>query len=389
MVDRGQRRSLSTSTGAASIGGRASTDHDSVSSGMTSRLKVTRAQVLAYRLRAQSLDARLPAGAASLRRAAWAGLQDSVPRSALHALHARVEGTTPDSWEDPVLVQVWGPRYTAYVVPAGDHAIYTLARLPDRGKIRERAYDLGARLDAYLEGRKINSNDAGGALGLHPYSLRYAALTGTVLIRWDGARRPTVWTVPAPDLDPHAARLELAQRYLHIGGPSTAGAFAEWAGISDEAGRGAFDALGDSLTPVRTPTGDGWILAIDEPALRARLGRPHTVRLLPSGDPYYLLQGADRELLVPDAACRALLWTPRVWPGAMLVDGEIVGTWRRARATVTIEPWGRLTPKQRRAVEDEAQSLPLPDVDVSAEVSWAEPGRRRTGGHLSAAAPSA
>ena len=29
-----------------------------------------------------------------------------------------------------------------------------------------------------------------------------------------------------------------------------------------------------------------------------------------------------------------MLWTPRVWPGALLVEGEVVGTWRRAQATV-------------------------------------------------------
>ena len=56
-------------------------------------------------------------------------------------------------------------------------------------------------------------------------------------------------------------------------------------------------------------------------------------RLLPSGDAYFLLDGAERELLVPRADQRDRLWTPRVWPGALLVDGEIRGTWRRAQHT--------------------------------------------------------
>lgn len=337
---------------------------------MTTPIKITRAQILAYRRSVQALENRLPRGGASLRQAVWAGLQDSVPRSALHLLHARVEGTTPDSWEDPALVQVWGPRYTAYVVPAGDHAVYTHARLPDRGQIRERAYEMAARLDEYLSGRKINCNEVAEAFGVHPNAFRYASLTGTVLIRWGGARRPTVWTVPAPDLDPHAARLELARRYLHVGGPSTAAVFADWAGISDDAGRTTFDTLGAEITPVRTPIGDAWILTNDEPLLRTDPGRSNAARLLPSGDPYYLLQGADRELLVPDSAHRALLWTPRVWPGAVLVDGEIVGTWRRAKAIVTVQPWTSLSPKQRRAVEQEVQSLPLPDVAAPGAVYW-------------------
>src|SRR2546428_3379193 len=85
-----------------------------------SRLNLTRAQVLAFRRRVGALDERLPPGRRSLRRAAWAGLQDSMPRAALLSIHARVEGTEPSTWEDPSLVQLWGPRYSAYVVPARD-----------------------------------------------------------------------------------------------------------------------------------------------------------------------------------------------------------------------------------------------------------------------------
>ena len=66
-------------------------------------------------------------------------------------------------------------------------------------------------------------------------------------------------------------------------------------------------------------------------------------RLLPSGDAYFLLDGAERELLVPRADQRERLWTSRVWPGALLVEGEIRGTWRRAQHTVRIDAWARLT----------------------------------------------
>lgn len=337
---------------------------------MASRVDLTRAQILAYRRRVQALDERLPPGADSLRHAARAGLQDSVPRSALHALHARVEGIGPTAWEDPALVQVWGPRYTAYLVPAGDHAVFTLGRLPEVGRIRRRAEDLAARLHAHLDGRRQPYGEAGRALGVHPNSLRYASLTGTVLIRWDGAAQPAVWTVPPPAIDPAQARLELARRYLHASGPTTPDAFADWAGIPRARGRDAFDALSESLKPVRTPIGDRWILASDEPMLLSPPRPPHAARLLPSGDPYFLLQGSDRELLVRESKRRATLWTPRVWPGAVLVDGEIVGTWRRKGPAVTIEPWRELSATQRSAVEEEARSLPLPDVHGRVAAPW-------------------
>src|SRR5207245_9452613 len=115
------------------------------------------------------------------------------------------------------------------------------------------------------------------------------------------------------------------------------------------------------LTPVRTGVGDSWILTSDEPTFRAAQGPAASARLLPSGDAYFLLQGRDRELLVPDASRRNELWTPRVWPGGVLVDGEIVGTWRRALGTVAIQTWRRLSRAARAAVEAEAASFPLPD----------------------------
>jgi hypothetical protein len=92
---------------------------------------------------------------------------------------------------------------------------------------------------------------------------------------------------------------------------------------------------------------------------------------LPSGDTYYLLQGKDRALLVPDARRRAALWTSRVWPGALLVNGEVAGTWRRGGADVTIAPWRRLTRTEREAAETEAASLPLPGVRGAIRVEWA------------------
>jgi hypothetical protein len=294
-----------------------------------------------------------------------------MPRAALLSIHARVEGTTPSTWEDASLVQLWGPRYSAYVIPARDLAVFSLGRLPDEVGARRVAEDLAARVRGLLGGARMAYGAAGRALGeRNANRLRYAAPTGTILIRWEGARQPVIWTVPRPEVDPRDARLELARRYLHVFGPTSADSFAQWAGIGPQAGVAAFDALRRWLTPVRTPVGDSWILASDEPAFRAAPKPAASARLLPSGDAYFLLQGADRELLIPDAARRRALWTSRVWPGGVLVDGEIVGTWRRSLGTLTIEAWRRLTRASRDAIEAEAASLPLPDVRGRVVVRW-------------------
>src|SRR5512143_4307632 len=103
---------------------------------MTVGLELTRSQILAFRRRVAALDERLPHGRRALQRAAWAGLQDSMPRAALLSIHARMAGTGPGSWEDASLVQVWGPRYSSYVVAKGDLALFTLGRLPDEPRQR-------------------------------------------------------------------------------------------------------------------------------------------------------------------------------------------------------------------------------------------------------------
>ena len=186
------------------------------------------------------------------------------------------------------------------MIAARDLAVFSLGRFPDDLKARRRAEDLAARLHALLDGATMPYGEAGDALGLHDANaLRYAATTGTVLIRWAGARQPTVWTVPPAGDDPLKARLELARRHLHVFGPTTPEAFARWAGISAREAVAAFDSLRRSLTAVRTPIGDAWILARDEPAFRADPGPVAPARLLPSGDAYYLLQGDDRAAARP------------------------------------------------------------------------------------------
>jgi len=294
-----------------------------------------------------------------------------MPRAALLSIHARVAGTGPSAWEDPSLVQLWGPRFSVFVVAARDLAVFSLGLLPDDAKGRRRAEDLAARLNDILGGRRMTYGEAGSKLGVHHANrLRYAAATGTVLIRWEGARQPAVWTVPPPEMDPRDARLELARRYLHIYGPTTPEALGRWSGIGPRPAAAAFEALGPSLTPVAAPAGDAWILTRDEAAFRAAPGPAAPARLLPSGDAYFLLHGADRDLLVPDAGRHDTLWTPRVWPGGLLVGGEIAGTWRRADAMMTVQPWRRLSPAERDAVVSEAESLPLPGLRGRIVVRW-------------------
>ena len=92
--------------------------------------------------------------------------------------------------------------------------------------------DMAELVQAYLAGRRLKDNEVQKGLGVGN-AVKYAAPTGTVLIRWDGARAPEIWTAPRPEIEPQAARSELARRYLHVFGPATPASLAAWAGIGD------------------------------------------------------------------------------------------------------------------------------------------------------------
>lgn len=297
-----------------------------------------------------------------------------MARAALLSIHARVAGAEPSTWEDPSLVQTWGPRHNVYTVPAADLAIFTVGIHPEDEKGRRRAEGRAAQVRAVVGTRRMDHSEVGRALGVHPNSLLYAATTGTVLIRWDGARRPVIWTAPPPASDPRAARQELARRYLHVFGPTTAASFGSWSGLGEAAAVAVFEALRADLMAVRTPIGEAWLLRTDEEAARAAPGVAAPARLLPSGDSFLLFWGPDRELVLPQLDRRQALWPPRVWPGGLLVDGELAGTWRRAGPLVTVQTWARLAAAQRQAVETEAALLPLAGLGGRIDVRWESAG---------------
>ena len=49
-----------------------------------------------------------------------------------------------------------------------------------------------------------------------PVQASDGALTGTVVIRWEGSGRPLITSVPAPGMSEDDARSELARRFLHV-----------------------------------------------------------------------------------------------------------------------------------------------------------------------------
>ena len=157
--------------------------------------------------------------------------------------------------------------------------------------------------------------------------------------------------------------------YLRLLGPATPGDVAKYFGTTVTALRPAWPG---GLAEVTVDGRKAWIPQESVDALLAAEPAPG-VRLLPSSDPF--LQARDRSLLTPDKAREREVWRVLGNPGALLLDGDLAGTWRAKvagkRLVVTVAPWVALRAPVRAAVEAEAQWLAaargLPTAEVTVE----------------------
>ncbi|SDC08702.1 DNA glycosylase AlkZ-like family protein [Actinokineospora iranica] len=177
--------------------------------------------------------------------------------------------------------------------------------------------------------------------------------------------RPVADRCPVPAESTGAG--PLVEAYLRLHGPST---LAHAAGFLDTTQAQVKPVWPEGLVEVRVDGKPCYLAEEDVPAL---LGAPPAdlVRLLPPHDP--LLQLRDRDLLVPDEARRKRVWRMIGNPGALLVGGEVAGTWRTKTAgralAVTVEPFARLASAARKAVEDEAQRVAVARGHTEARVT--------------------
>lgn len=169
-----------------------------------------------------------------------------------------------------------------------------------------------------------------------------------VLVPRAGASRPD-----APD---PAAVARLAIGYLTYLGPADVGEFAGYL----EARRADIATVwpSDGLVEVTLDGKRGWLPEVQLDALRSAPASA-VVRLLGPFDPY--LQARDRELIVPDKSVHKLLWPVLGRPGVLFVDGEVVGTWRTktsgTKLTITVAAFAPLPPKVWKQVELEAERV--------------------------------
>lgn len=355
------------------------------------------AQILAFRLARSGLTGRT---AKSLAEAATCPASDFSRDAALLALSARAEGVTRAAYDRAVdsgeLVLAHAPRGAIHALAPADIALYGPALIAsDEDELTAQLgaqvqrlvseTGIGARvmLDAVTAATRdaLTDADALDKVALHaalrqrlpepllpwckgceshhvaPMLRRYATVEAGA--RLDTQRRYVLGegSGALPDAK------EAARCFLRLCGPAKPADFTEWAGVAKPHGSRMWDEIAAGLVevPVEPAAGSGkpgkaWLLEEDLPALE-KPPPAEGLRLLPPGDPY--LAKPNRPFLAPDVELRKRLFRPVASPGAVLLEGQLVGLWRvkakGKRAEVTVEALGPELPSG--ALEAEAERV--------------------------------
>jgi len=263
---------------------------------------------------------------------------------ALWAIALRTTSSTVTDVEAAIarreIVRTWPMRGTLHFVDARDLRWITgllAPRVIRRAAARHR--DLGLDDKIIAKSRKLVEKDLAGktisrpgmyelfaAHGIEPTGQRGIHILGVLAMQrviCFGAhhgKQPSFalcddWLPKGPDLDGDEALAELATRYVTSHGPATLADFCWWSGLAQGEARRA-------LAAARIELVDGYA----SPASRRAPKLGTHVELLPPYDELVVAYKDRSDILDPKlvTATRGGIFSPVV-----LVDGSIVGTWKR------------------------------------------------------------
>jgi hypothetical protein len=206
------------------------------------------------------------------------------------------------------------------------------------GRHEDRAALLAAFRDAGIE--------TDGQRGVHILG-RLAQLGTVVLAARDSWALLDEWVPQPRRLERAEALEEFAFRYFSSHGPATVKDFSWWSSLTLTDARAGLAAARDRLDELEVDGVTYYLRPGLEPAARA-------VHLLPGFDEY-LLGYADRGApLAREHADSVVPGGNGMFMPTIVVDGEVVGIWKRERTAkrtvVTLSPYRPLTPATLRAI---------------------------------------
>ncbi|GGS28012.1 DNA glycosylase AlkZ-like family protein [Actinokineospora fastidiosa] len=353
-------------------------------------MEFSRAQVLAHRVARHGLrrETAVATGLGVLE----LGVQDTAGAGARVALAARL----PDGAElsPPDLVLVWAQRGAPHLLRRADVAGLAALLYP-RGDA-----DAAARLGT-AAARSLRAAGVGAAAGFAAGAAALRAVVSEEMPRARASAEMTAMLPPAYSYDCRAcasthvfgslfqlvgiaagvevvaetrpARLRplpdrhalpeeaadagaLVAAYLRVHGPASPADLAAYLDTTVGVVKAVWP---EGLVPVRVDGRPAALPESDVAAVRSAPDARGLVRLLPPADP--LLQGRDREVLVPDAARRRQVWRVIGSPGVVLAEGDIAGVWRTrvagARLDVAVALFSPVGKAARAGIADEAQRV--------------------------------
>jgi winged helix DNA-binding protein len=219
--------------------------------------------------------------------------------------------------------------------------------------LREHGPLTRGRLAAFLEERGVE------ARGVHlAYMLMHAEL-GLLICSGplEGKRHTYALVadrVPASAVVPRERALgALATRYFTSHGPATAKDFAWWATLTAADARAAVELAG-SLERIELGRRTYWWAPSS--AAVAAVATTSRAHLLQAYDEYVIAYSESRDLLDLDGFARVARADGRTFSHVVVLDGQVVGRWRRIveRSSIAIDVRlaRALRPRERRAVDD-------------------------------------